>query len=293
LGTRSPENIDHFGHCHQSNQVEVSISISDHPDFFYGNLSICSIALAEIIYIIRILLAMPDDTSQQPNHPSQSPKLPKMDRVISRHSPMHCNSIPRPHRAIQRTPILSADNDQAFIEFSRCLYQAKAIVKELQAFSANVSPSLRMSMLRQNNLTNGQDNQKETADQFLDSIRQYLETTFEKFTRLCKVLLFVLSKMESSGNVRVERITSFRRDVWDAWRVANDIKARLNALIAQESMFLDYGDSAATPGSMPSSTPTTFQSMQSSSASNESSPSGQRSPSILSSPTSSPRYNII
>jgi hypothetical protein len=196
---------------------------------------------------------MPDDNSHPPNDQFQSPKSPDMERVIPKPQHLHTHSMPRQHRAIMRTPTLSAGNDQAFIEFSRCLYQAKSIVKELQSFSANVSPSLRMSMLRQNNLTNGQENQKETAEQFLNSIRHYLDTTFEKFARLCKVLLFVLTKMENSGSVRIERITSFRRDVWDAWRVANEIKARLSALISQESMFLNYGDQATAAATLASS----------------------------------------
>lgn len=222
-----------------------------------------------------------------------------MEQVLSRPQPIHTHSMPRHHRAISRTPTLSAGNDQAFIEFSRCLYQAKSIVKELQAFSANVSPSLRMTMLRQNNLTHGQDNQKESAEQFLNSIRHYLDTTFEKFTRLCKVLLFVLTKMESSGSVRIERITSFRRDVWDAWRVANDIKARLTALIAQESMFLNYGDHA-TPLSMAS---TSYMPPQSPSVGEPATPEvssvnlpsslSHQSPSISSSPCSSPSYKFL
>jgi len=244
---------------------------------------------------------MPDDNSHHPNNLPQSPKSPEMERILTRSSSVNSPSMPRQHRAIPRTPTLSVSNDQAFIEFSRCLYQAKAIVKELQTFSANVSPSLRMSMLRQNNLTNGQENQKETAEQFLNGIRLYLETTFEKFTRLCKVLLFVLSKMEASCSVRLERITSFRRDVWDAWQVANDIKARLNSLIAQESMFLNYGDSA-TPTSMASSTPSAYRPTQSSNATGRASSSDipssmgmpsscpQRSPSISSSPSLSPSY---
>ncbi|KAG2184950.1 hypothetical protein INT43_000863 [Umbelopsis isabellina] len=223
----------------------------------------------------------------------QSPKHSPMERVIPRPQPLHNPSLSRHHRAIDR-PSMSLGNDQAFIEFSRCLYQAKTIVKELQAFSASVSPSLRMSMLRQNNLTDGQDNQKETAEQFLNSIRHYLETTFEKFARLCKVLMFVLSKMEASGNVRIERITSFRRDVTEAWRVANDIKDRLNALIAQESMFLNYGDTA-TPASMASAAyngPRSAPSPCESQNTDKMPAYSQASPSIASSPASSP-YNFF
>lgn len=216
-----------------------------------------------------------------------------MERVIPRPQPLHNASYTRHHRAINR-PAMSVGNDQAFIEFSRCLHQAKSIVKELQAFSASVSPSLRMSMLRQNNLTDGQDNQKETAEQFLDSIRHYLQTTFEKFARLCKVLMFVLSKMEASGSVRIERITSFRRDVTDAWRVANDIKDRLSALIAQESMFLNYGDTS-TPASMSQSTPYNFPRSAPSPCESQATDKmptaySQASPSIASSPASSPCF---
>jgi hypothetical protein len=247
---------------------------------------------------------MPDDNSHSPNNSPPSPKTPPMERILPRQQPLHPSSMPRHHRTIQRTPALSVGNDQAFIEFSRCLYQAKAIVKELQTFSTNVSPSLRMSMLRQNSISNGQENQKETAEQFLNGIRHYLETTFEKFTRLCKVLLFVLSKMEASGSVRVERITSFRRDVMDAWRVANDIKARLSALIAQESMFLNYGDSATTPASMSSTSG--YKPSQSCPSPNESSVATDKAPnigitssysqpssSISSSPASSPLSNLF
>ncbi|KAJ2958631.1 hypothetical protein NQZ79_g5812 [Umbelopsis isabellina] len=241
-------------------------------------------------------MSNPNNKSHPNNNNEQTPKHNPMERVIPRPQPLHNPHLSRHHRAISRTPSMSVANDQAFIEFSRCLYQAKTIVKELQAFSANVSPSLRMSMLRQNNLTDGQDNQKETAEQFLDSIRHYLQTTFEKFARLCKVLMFVLSKMEASGSVRIERITSFRRDVTDAWRVANDIKDRLSALIAQESMFLNYGDTA-TPASMSSSTPYNPPRSAPSpceSQTTEKMPNAysQASPSIASSPASSP-YNLF
>jgi hypothetical protein len=236
---------------------------------------------------------MPTDNPHHPNSQPKTPKSPDMEQVLSRPQPIHTHSVPRHHRAISRTPTLSAGNDQAFIEFSRCLYQAKSIVKELQAFSANVSPSLRMTMLRQNNLTHGQDNQKETAEQFLNSIRHYLDTTFEKFTRLCKVLLFVLTKMESSGSVRIERITSFRRDVWDAWRVANDIKARLTALIAQESMFLNYGDQATPVSSYMPQTPSVGEPATPEVGSmNLPSSLSHQSPSIPSSPSSSSSYNF-
>ncbi|KAG2173045.1 hypothetical protein INT44_007018 [Umbelopsis vinacea] len=239
---------------------------------------------------------MPNDDSHHPNNQQPKPKAPDMEKLLSRQQSIHTHSMPRHHRGIMRTPPLAAGNDQAFIEFSRCLYQAKTIVKELQAFSANVSPSLRMSMLRQNNLTHGQDNQKDTAEQFLNSIRHYLDTTFEKFTRLCKVLLFVLTKMESSGSVRIERITSFRRDVWDAWKVANDIKARLTALIEQESLFLNYGDHA-TPLSMASNMPPPSPSVGEPSTPDIGSmgiPSNysQRSPSLASSPCSPASYNF-
>lgn len=117
-------------------------------------------------------------------------------------------------------------NDKAFIDVCRCLYQAKAIVSDLQSFSNTVCPALtQYSKL----LNNEKLNDRTNSDILLKQVKEYLNTTFRKFTRLCKMLLYILTQMEgnSAGQVKRERIDSFRTEVWQEWKMATQIKQQL------------------------------------------------------------------
>lgn len=117
-------------------------------------------------------------------------------------------------------------NDKAFIDVCRCLYQAKAIVRDLQSFSNTVCPALtQYSKL----LNNEKLNDRTNSDILLKQVKEYLNTTFRKFTRLCKMLLYILTQMEesSAGQVKRERIDSFRTEVWQEWKMATQIKQQL------------------------------------------------------------------
>lgn len=117
-------------------------------------------------------------------------------------------------------------SDKSFVEFCRCLYQAKAVVRELESFSATVSPALSQypKFIEAN-----KEVVKHKDGILLQQVNHYLNTTFRKFTRLCKLLMVVLTQMEasSSGKIKRERIDSFRFEVWEEWKTATSIKQRL------------------------------------------------------------------
>lgn len=92
--------------------------------------------------------------------------------------------------------------DKSFIEFCRCLYQAKAIVRELERRSIFII----------------QDQQE----------FQQVNLYYLKFTRLCKILLIILSQFGSSGKIKKERIDSFRLEVLQEYRMATHIKQKLH-----------------------------------------------------------------
>ncbi|KAI8876863.1 hypothetical protein K501DRAFT_307683 [Backusella circina FSU 941] len=114
--------------------------------------------------------------------------------------------------------------DKISVDFCRCLYQAKAIVKELKSFGDSVCPALNVypDFIKSNNLLLD-------GPLVLKQVNKYLDTTFQKFNRLCQILLMVLSKMESKSSslIKKERIDSFRSEVWDEWNTATFIKQRL------------------------------------------------------------------
>jgi hypothetical protein len=113
-------------------------------------------------------------------------------------------------------------HDKMSVDFCRCLYQAKAIVKELQSFGDSVCPAMNIypEFIQSNKLD---------GPLVLQQVRKYFDTTFQKFNRLCQILLMVLSKMESKSTslLKKERIDSFRSEVWDEWNTATFIKQRL------------------------------------------------------------------
>lgn len=128
--------------------------------------------------------------------------------------------------------IHTTPSDRVFVDFCRCLYQAKAVVRDLESFSNSVCPALSQypKLLKD----------KKEITRFgngllLKQVNQYLNTTFRKFTRLCKILMIVLTQMEvnSIGQIKRERIDSFRFEVWEEWKTATSIKQRLISFTQQ------------------------------------------------------------
>lgn len=113
-----------------------------------------------------------------------------------------------------------SNSDRNFIEFTRCLYKAKSVVQELQTFSTAVGPTLSNS-----------SGQFEYEVDFTSRVKQYLDDSFCKFNHMCKILLLVLSRLESGQTVRRERIDSFRQELVEEWRKASIIKQDLLKLI--------------------------------------------------------------
>ncbi|KAI9250779.1 hypothetical protein BY458DRAFT_493776 [Sporodiniella umbellata] len=143
----------------------------------------------------------------------------------------------------QPFPALSrlSKSDQSFIEFTRCLYKAKSIMLELQTFSKTVGPSL----YRENKIN---------PEDFVHYVRLYLDGSIRKFNQLCKVLLAVLSRLESNQAVRKERIHSFRQEVLDEWKKASGLKQDLYKLTAKQKQCLD--DAGSLTSSSESTAPT-------------------------------------
>ncbi|KAL9556716.1 hypothetical protein PS6_002196 [Mucor atramentarius] len=114
-------------------------------------------------------------------------------------------------------PLVISNNisitDKAFVDFCRCLYQAKAVVRELESFSDSVCPALKRYHPE---LLQNEDNKGGISRYgnglLLKQVDQYLNTTFRKFTRLCNILMVVLTQMEAkgAGQIKRERIDSFR-----------------------------------------------------------------------------------
>lgn len=139
------------------------------------------------------------------------------NRSAHRFDPLSTSSIPM--------------TDRAFIEFTRCLYQAKSIVKELQTFSDSLCPGLRLSPFNGHSASSSLYDPRLASKEFVQQVYQYVGNTFQKFSRLCKVLLLILDKMEKTPHVRRERIDSFRTEVWEQVRIATDTKELLTSYI--------------------------------------------------------------
>ncbi|KAG2207675.1 hypothetical protein INT47_011795 [Mucor saturninus] len=109
-----------------------------------------------------------------------------------------------------------SSSDRSFIEFTRCLYKVKSVVQELQAFEKSVGPT---------------PFGKEQNHDFIQHVNLYLEESFQKFNHMCKVLLIVLTKLESNHPVRRERIDSFRQEIIYEWRKAITVRQDLVILL--------------------------------------------------------------
>ena len=100
----------------------------------------------------------------------------------------------------------SGRNHHASVSFVRCLYQAKAIVHDLE--------SLRRSIVLED---------PSITTQVLESIQTYLDSTFSRFVRLCKTLYIILRRMHSQSYVNNERFESFKSDITTEWKRASHI----------------------------------------------------------------------
>lgn len=127
------------------------------------------------------------------------------------------------------TPMSStlSNSDRSFIEFTRCLYKAKSVVQELQEFSKTVGPTLCLSPFAQKQSCDP----RISTDEFIKHVYQYLEDSFRKFNNMCRVLLIVLTKLESSQPLRRERIDSFRQEVLNEWNKADKVRQDLLLLV--------------------------------------------------------------
>ena len=100
----------------------------------------------------------------------------------------------------------SGRNHHASVSFVRCLYQARAIVHDLE--------NLRRSIVLED---------PSITPQVLGSIQTYLDTTFSRFVRLCKTLHIILRRMHSQSYINNERFESFKSDITTEWKRASHI----------------------------------------------------------------------
>ena len=125
-------------------------------------------------------------------------------------------------------------SDRTFIDFTRCLYQTKSIVKGLQQFSNSICPALRLSPFNGQSASSSLRDPRLSSEEFVRHVNQYLDSTFQKISRLCKMLLLILVRIEqSNAEVKRERIDSFRTEVWEQMRLATYTKETLIRYIQQ------------------------------------------------------------
>lgn len=125
------------------------------------------------------------------------------------------------------------ESDRTSIEFTRCLYQAKIIVKELERFSESICPALKVSPFNGFSAASSLDDPRLCSKDFVAKVNRYLDDTFNRFSRLCRVLLMVLEKMQRSPDIRRERVVSFRTEVMEQIRIAEIIRLRIISYIQQ------------------------------------------------------------
>lgn len=166
--------------------------------------------------------------------------------------------------------------DRSFIEFTRCLYQTKSIVKDLQAFSESACPSFRVSLYNGQSTSSSSHDPRLASETFVRQVNQYLDAKFKKFSHLCRMLLMILDKMETSPTVKRERVQSFRTEVWEQIHTATAVKENLSYYFRQHvDLFI-------------TTTTRQQQQQQSSSSSSSSTPAVNSSSSSSSSRSSSP-----
>ncbi|KAI7885105.1 hypothetical protein K492DRAFT_172455 [Lichtheimia hyalospora FSU 10163] len=145
------------------------------------------------------------------------------------------------------------ESDRTSIEFTRCLYQAKNIVKELERFSESICPALKVSPFNGFSAASSLDDPRLCSKDFVSRVNRYLDDTFNRFSRLCKVLLMVLEKMQRSPDIRRERVVSFRTEVMEQIRIAEIIRLRIISYIQQR-----VDESSRTAASSSSAMPVTI-----------------------------------
>ncbi|KAI8878725.1 hypothetical protein K501DRAFT_195215, partial [Backusella circina FSU 941] len=106
-------------------------------------------------------------------------------------------------------------SDRSFIEFTRCLYSAKTIVKELEVFGDTVSPAYSHRQRYDLHIS---------VDEFIGHANQYLDESVHKFTSMCKSMLILLARLEKTQPVKHEYIDSFRDELMFEWKKAELIK---------------------------------------------------------------------
>ncbi|KAI8992679.1 hypothetical protein BDB01DRAFT_779270 [Pilobolus umbonatus] len=143
-----------------------------------------------------------------------------------------------PSIILTMTSTLSS-NDRTFMEFARCLYKAKSVVLELEAFSQTVGPILCLSRYDQEQ----QYDPRISPQEFIKRVNEYLNVSFRRFNHMCKILLIVLKKLEFNQSIARERIDSFREEVINEWKKANVIKLNLMLIIKKRKEKGCYFDS--------------------------------------------------
>ncbi|KAI8343017.1 hypothetical protein BC941DRAFT_447857 [Chlamydoabsidia padenii] len=189
---------------------------------------------------------------------------------------MNTNSISsfaqRRQRSLPRMRSNLSTIDSKFVELTRCLYQAKSIVQDLSSFYTTVLPMLSLSTHNDPTLspTSPQRHSYFSSQQhgfgsmaFHQHIKQYLDDNFGKFTKLCKILMMILARLEQNAQVKPERVQSFRNEIMDEWRVASDIKQRIHTYLHQNNKLFDgsvmsFSNLSPTSPSSPSSPYTTL-----------------------------------
>ncbi|KAI9267935.1 hypothetical protein BDA99DRAFT_504411 [Phascolomyces articulosus] len=177
-------------------------------------------------------------------------------------TPKLTGPIRKPHRnpAPRYDPIFSSSSsrnlsisDRTFIDFTRCLYQTKSIVKGLQQFSNSICPALRLSPFNGHSASSSLRDPRLSSEEFVCHVNQYLDNTFQKISRLCKILLLILERIEQGHTeVRRERIDSFRTEVWEQIRQATYTKETLIRYIQQHIDSVVNTTSGSTSSSTPS-----------------------------------------
>ncbi|ORZ24314.1 hypothetical protein BCR42DRAFT_402667 [Absidia repens] len=161
--------------------------------------------------------------------PTSSHQQSNNNRSNTRHSSQR-------HRTIPCTRSILSVVEVRFIELTRCLYQAKAIVQDLSSFHASILPTLSLSTYH---CPTHLSNEGIGSAPFLQHIKQYLDEKFKKFTKLCRILMMILSRLEQNVQVKPERVQSFRNEIMEEWRVANDIKQQIQTYLHQNNHLFD------------------------------------------------------
>jgi hypothetical protein len=127
-------------------------------------------------------------------------------------------------------------SDRSFIDFTRCLYGAKTIVKELQVFGDTVSSTLYLPAYSHHQ----RYDLHISVDEFIDHVNQYLDESIHKFSDMCKIMLVLLAKLEKTRPLKRECIDSFRDELMLEWKKAELIKHDLVGLIHHKCDHPEY-----------------------------------------------------